>query len=120
MAFKNIPDQQQGIKLLQRSLQRGRLGHAYLFIGGQLDQLEGLASTLVKTLNCLTPLRAGGAAVDCCDTCIQCQKIDHGNHADVHWIRPESKSRVITVEQMRDLMQVINLKPSEGGYKLAI
>jgi DNA polymerase-3 subunit delta' len=120
MPFKNFPDQQQSTKLLQRSLERGRLGHAYLFVGGQLDELEGLASTLAKTLSCLHPTKKAGMAIDCCDQCVQCQKIDHGNHADVHWVRPESKSRVITIEQMRDLMQVINLKPTEGGYKFGI
>ena len=120
MSFKDFAEQQQGIKLLQRSLEHGRLGHAYLFIGDQVESLQGLAATLAKTLNCLKPLRKGDAAIDCCDTCIQCQKIEHGNHADVHWVRPESKSRVITIEQMRELMQVINLKPTEGGYKLAI
>jgi hypothetical protein len=30
MAFKDFPEQQQGVMLLQRSLGRGRLGHAYL------------------------------------------------------------------------------------------
>src|SRR5215203_2879670 len=25
-------------------------------------------------------------------------KIEHANHADVHWVRPESKSRVITID----------------------
>jgi len=121
MAFKDFPEQQQGIKLLQRSLERGRLGHAYLFTGEQLDELEKLASTLAKTLDCLHPVKGGGgAAIDCCERCLQCQKTEHGNHGDVHWIRPESKSRVITIDQMRELMQVINLKPTEGGYKLGI
>src|SRR5205807_7093614 len=39
---------------------------------------------------------------------------------DVHWIRPESKSRVITIDQMREVIQQINLKPNEAEYKLAI
>jgi DNA polymerase-3 subunit delta' len=34
-------------------------------------------------------------------------------------VRPESKSRVITIEQMRELMQEIQLKPGEAEYKLA-
>jgi DNA polymerase-3 subunit delta' len=35
-------------------------------------------------------------------------------------VRPESKSRVILIEQMRDLMQEINLKPNDAEYKVAI
>jgi DNA polymerase III gamma/tau subunit len=64
MAFKDFPEQAQGVELLQRSLERGRLAHAYLFTGHQLDQLEGLARTLAKTLNCLHPLKRGGVAID--------------------------------------------------------
>ena len=40
MAFKNFPKQTAGVQRLQRSLARGRLGHAYLFNGDQLDELE--------------------------------------------------------------------------------
>jgi DNA polymerase-3 subunit delta' len=120
MAFKNLGKQTQGVQLLQRSLARGRLGHAYLFTGHRLEELELLARTLAKTLNCQKPVKTSGVATDCCDTCLSCRKIDHETHADVHWARPESKSRVVTVEQMRDLMREIQLKPTEAEYKVAI
>jgi DNA polymerase-3 subunit delta' len=35
-------------------------------------------------------------------------------------VRPESKSRVIIIDQMRDLMQTIFLKPTEAEYKVAV
>ncbi len=120
MAFADFPEQTQGAALLQRSLQRGRLGHAYLFSGAQIETLESLARTLAKTLNCQNPVREGGAAVDCCDACLPCRKADNESHADVHWARPESKSRVVTIEQMRELMREIQLKPTEAEYKVAI
>jgi DNA polymerase-3 subunit delta' len=120
MAFKNFPSQTPGIELLQRSVKRGRLAHAYLFIGDELADLEALARTLAKTLNCLQPVIAQGVAVDSCDQCLSCRKIDHENHADVHWVRPESRSRVITTPQMRSLMGEIQLKPTEAEYKVAV
>lgn len=120
MAFKDFPAQFAGIQLLQRSLKRGRLAHAYLFFGHEIEELEALAATLAKTLNCTNPVRTDGVAIDCCDECISCRKIDNANHGDIHWTRPESKSRVIVVEQMRDLMQQIYLKPVEAGWKFAI
>jgi DNA polymerase III subunit delta' len=121
MAFKDFPKQSAGIDLLQRSLERGRLAHAYLFSGQQLEELEEVARTLAKTLNCQQPLRgSSGVPTDCCDGCLSCRKIEHGNHADVHWARPESKSRVITVDQMRELMREIQLKPTEAEYKVGI
>ena len=120
MAFKNFPKPSQGVQLLQRSLARGRLGHAYLFTGHHLEELESIARTLAKTLNCQKPVKTGGVATDCCDECLSCRKIDQETHADVHWARPESKSRVVTVEQMRDLMREIQLKPAEAEFKVAI
>ena len=120
MAFNHFPRQAQGVQLLQRSLARGRLGHAYLFAGHRLEELESLARTLAKTLNCRQPVRTGGVATDCCDECPVCRKIDNDTHADVHWARPESKSRVVTIEQMRELMREIQLKPTEAEYKVAI
>ena len=120
MAFTQFSEQSQGVQLLQRSLARGRLGHAYLFTGHQLEELETLARTLAKTLNCQNPIKTNSIATDCCDACLNCKKIENENHADLHWARPESKSRIISVEQTRELMREIQLKPTEAGYKIAI
>ena len=67
-------------------------------------------------------------AVDCCDRCLSCQKIEHDNHADVFWVRPESKLRQIRIGQIvqredsppRVLLDVVNLKPTESQYKIGI
>ena len=120
MAFTDFPEQAQGVSLLQRSLERGRLGHAYLFSGSDLPLLERLARTLAKTLNCAAPRRAGRAGVDCCDECHTCAKTDHETHPDVHWVRPESKLRVVTVDQMRELMHQMHLRPTEAEWKVGI
>jgi DNA polymerase-3 subunit delta' len=120
MAFKHFPKQTQGVQLLQRSLARGRLGHAYLFAGDQLEELELPARTLAKILNCQNPIKTGGVATDCCDDCLSCRKIDNDTHPDIHWARPESKSRVITIDQTRELMREIQLKPTEAQFKVAI
>jgi DNA polymerase-3 subunit delta' len=121
MAFKDFPEQEQGVTLLQRSLERGRLAHAYLFTGHRLEELEALARTLAKTLNCQKPVRGkSNVGTDCCDECLVCRKINGETHADIHWVRPESKSRVVTIDQMRELMREIQLKPTEAEYKVAV
>jgi len=122
MAFADLASTQPGIQLLQRSLSRGRLGHAYLLSGHQIEVLEEVARNLIKTLNCRNPTRREGDAlpIDCCDHCPNCAKVIHGNHADVRWLRPESKSRFILTPQIRDLIEQINLKSTEGGYKSAV
>ena len=122
MAFTDFPEQKQVVQLLQRSLERHRLGHAYLFTGGSLDELEGVARTLAKVLNCQSPKRraADSPAIDCCDECVSCRKISNLNHPDVQWVRPEMKSRVIGVDQVRDLMSTVQLTPTEATHKVGI
>lgn len=122
MSLRDFPEQQPVVALLQKSLSAGRLGHAYLFSGDDLGEMESLARTLAKTLNCANPPARGanGQAVDCCDNCLNCRRIDSGNHPDVQWVRPESKLRVVTIDQIRDLIQTISLKPTEADYKVAV
>jgi len=119
MSFAQFPETDDGIKLLQRSLARQRVGHAYLFSGDDLEHLQAVARTLAKTLNCQQPRTSRGGP-DCCDECASCRKIDASNHPDVQWVRPESKSRVIVIEQIRDLLQTVYLKPTEAEYKVAV
>jgi len=122
MSFADFPEQQHVVQLLQRSLERGRLAHAYLFAGDDLDELEAVARTLAKTLNCRQPRQrtANGGPLDSCDACLSCRKIDDALHPDAHWVRPESKSRLILIEQIRDLLAEIHLKPAEAEFKVAV
>lgn len=119
MAFSDLPQYSASIALLQRSLARNRLGHAYLFAGDLVDDLERLAANLAKTVNC-SAARPGEPAIDACDRCLSCRKIDHLNHGDIQWLRPEMKSRVISVGQMRNLLQTVYLKPVEARYKVIV
>jgi len=122
MSFVDFPEQERVVQLLQRSLDRGRLAHAYLFSGNNLDELEAVARTLAKTLNCENPPRksAKGMPLDSCDQCSSCRRIEKSVHPDVSWLRAESKSRIISIDQVRDLLQTVNLKPTEAEYKVGV
>ncbi|MBU6400888.1 MAG: DNA polymerase III subunit [Verrucomicrobia bacterium] len=122
MAFADFQDPSPGLQMLRRNLERGRLGHAYLFCGGTAGGLETMARTLAKTLNCQKPPAGGatGLALDCCDACSSCRSIQADNHPDVRWVRPESKSRVIIIEQIRELLQAVHLKPTVAAYKVGV
>ncbi len=122
MSFAQFLEQQQSVELLRRSLDRGRVGHAYLFSGTLPPKLESVARILAKVLNCQRPPKRGttGVPLDSCDQCLCCRKIESENHPDVQWIRPESKTRMITIDQVREVMQTINLKPTEAVYKVTV
>ena len=122
-----VPDASQttashATELLRRSLANGRLGHAYLFVGGTIESLEAHATRLAQTLNCQSPPATGetGIPLEACGGCIPCRKVDSGNFPDLDFVRPEKKSRIISIEQIRNLTRKVSLKPTEGRYKVAI
>ena len=91
-----------------------RLAHAYLFIGlaniGKSETALGVA----KFLNCENP-----SPEIFCDQCPSCLKINHGNHPDIHLIDSKD-SETIKIEQIRDLMEQIHLRPFEAKFKVFI
>lgn len=109
-------------RVLERSMEQGRLGHAYLLVGGRLEPIEQAALRLAKALNCLRPVRRApsGFPLEACDDCRACRQIADRTHPDVHWLRPESKTRVLTIDQVRDLLAAMHMKPLEGRYKVAV
>jgi DNA polymerase-3 subunit delta' len=122
MSFGQFPNNQNAIQLLRRSLEKGRVAHGYLFSGGDFDEMSLVARTFAKVLNCENPPERGpgGQGLDTCDQCLACRKIEREIHPDVQWVRPESKLRIITIEQMREVMQTMNLKPTEAPWKVVV
>lgn len=120
--FKDFPEQKTVIEILQRSLERGRLAHGYLFSGNSQEELEAVARTLAKVLNCQNPPKRGesGSAIECCDKCDSCGRIDAFNHPEVFWVRPEMKSRQISINQIRGLMDSIYMKATVADTKVGV
>jgi DNA polymerase III subunit delta' len=114
VSFSDFKEQKAVAGQLQRSLQRGRLAHAYLFTGPRGSGKEAMARTLAKALNC------SEAEHDSCDRCDSCRRVDEGVHPDIYWVRPESKSRRIQIDQVREFMKSVNLCSSMGGVKVGI
>lgn len=91
-SFENL------LNRFRESRQAGRLGHAYLLTGSSLESLEKLARALA-------------------DIALEAPAQDH---PDFYWIRPESKSRRITVQQIRTLEKALYLKPFRAPIKVAV
>jgi len=102
--------------LLARSVERGRLGHAYLFVGDDAGVLEDAALTLAQRLTCTTPEEARRP----CGHCSACVRTASLGHPDVTWVRPGKKSRILSIDQIRDITQRVSLRPTEARHKIAI
>ena len=109
------------ITLLQRSLERDSLAHAYFLAGPPNVGKMTLAINLAQAINC-------PAAEPPCGECVSCQKIASANHADVQIIgltKKENSSETrlrkeISIDQIRQLQPSVSLPPFEGKYKVYI
>ncbi len=112
MSFKEIINQDHIIKFLLASYQADRFAGSYLFIGKEGTGKEKMAKEFAKLINC------ENVSGECCDECVQCNKIEQEKHVDIHWFRPMNKS--ISISQIRELERYMYLKPYESDKKVFI
>jgi DNA polymerase-3 subunit delta' len=113
--------QDRAVDLLGRSLENGRLAHAYLFTGQPHVGKMTLAVNLAQALNCEKEERP-------CGECKTCLRIASGNHPDVQIIGrlsgtdtgDGSSKRDIGIAQIRELQHSAALQPYEGKYRVYI
>ena len=74
------------------------MGHSYLLTGDRAESLENLALGLAGQVLNAAPQE----------------------HPDFHAVRPESKSRTITVAQIRELERELYLRPFIAPVKVAV
>lgn len=79
----------------------GRLAHAYLLTGTAGSGKRWLADRLAATV-------------------LGCEPGAVAAHPDAHFVRPESKSRRIVIDQIRELEQSMQRKPLLGSAKVAV
>ena len=92
---------QDALTLLVNAHSKGRLAHAFLISGPKNSGKRELATGL-------------------CSHLLLCNPSDALAHPDAHSLAPESKSRKITIEQVRSLEQEIRMRSLRGGSKVAL
>jgi DNA polymerase-3 subunit delta' len=114
MSFKDIYGHDKQIAILQTTMARKRVPHAYLFYGMKGIGKRTTAVVFAKAINCLE----GEKAFDACDRCSSCRKIVHRNHPDVTII--EVEGQFIKIGEIRSLQNQMKFKPFEGGKRIFI
>ena len=123
MSWSQILGHQDRIDAFRRIIERGRLAHAYLFVGPAGVGKRRFALELAKALLCEappSPTASGERRIDACDRCDSCLLVDAGTHPDLFMVgRPEEKNE-LPIEVMKDLCRNFGFKTARGHGKVGI
>ena len=111
LAATDLIGQELILKALRRAWQRGEVNHAYLFSGPAGSGKKTLALFFARLLNC-----HAAAGESPCEQCLSCRKISGGHHPDFYRLEPRGAS--ITIEQLREIKDMLHYFPREGRKKI--
>jgi DNA polymerase-3 subunit delta' len=100
---------------LSQQLQGEQLPHALLLVGAKHTGKARLALALARLLLCHAP--SGGLN---CAHCHACELSASGSHGDFRWLQPLEKSRVIKIDQVRDVVEFANKTAGLGRRKVIV
>lgn len=115
MSFQDILGHERQRGVLQNTIRRDKVHHAWLFVGPQGVGRRTLARTFAMALNCE---KQDG---DACGQCLPCQKIQGNIHPDVKWVGEDRTAAVLKIEDVRDnILRFITLRIYEARFRVVI
>ena len=103
----------QAYAFIKGSAEANRLAQAYVVTAPPRGVGDVLTMRILSLLFC-------SEEGEPCGQCRGCISAQDRTHPDVHWIEPQKKSRIISVEQMRDIQTKIFSTSFSGGWKVCI
>lgn len=114
MGFADIIGHEKQLAMLRLGLKKGRLHHAYLFVGPDGVGKRTIAASLAQAIHCTEKQE------DFCGACSACVRIQRGNHPDVRFIGQLDKKKEIGIQQIREVEKDLSYRSFSGGKKIAI
>lgn len=100
------------LKMVKNSILKNRIAHAYLFEGMRGTGKRDISMLLAKSINCLAPIDGYKP----CESCLNCKRINNGNHPDIHLLEPDGMS--IKKGQIQQLQEEFSKTGVESRNKL--
>jgi len=111
-SFAEMVGQEQVVRTLCNAIERGRVHHAYLFVGSRGTGKTSTAKILAASLNCVD-----GPTTRPCGVCESCVSIANATSLDVIEMDAASNN---SVDDIRDLRERVALAPISGRHKVYI
>ncbi|MCJ8330670.1 MAG: hypothetical protein HRT89_04100 [Lentisphaeria bacterium] len=103
------------ISHLMKAVHAERVGHSYLIYGDNIETLKRFSKAWMQVNTCT---EISSTSSDACGACKNCQAIETDTYEYLKIVKPQSKSRQITVDQIYELEHFLHLT-SDGQKKIA-
>jgi DNA polymerase III subunit gamma/tau len=110
--FAEVVGQEPVVRTLCNAVERGKVHHAYLFVGSRGTGKTSMAKILAACLNC-----EHGPTVEPCGECESCLSIARANSLDVIEMDAASNN---SVDDIRELRESVAYAPVSGKRKVYI
>ncbi len=111
MELKPIYLKSQLHRVVKSDLSAGMLSHCYLLSGADEIVVNAFATMLAKEIFC-------ASKNDICDSCLNCQKVNHNNMVDL--ITYPKGDKGIVVDDINEIVSDAFVRPVEAEYKIYI
>lgn len=110
--FDEIVEQKAAVATLRKTVQTGKIGHAYLFCGQRGTGKTSIARVFARAINCENPVNGNP-----CNKCAVCKGILDGSLMDVIEIDAASNR---SIDNIRSICEEVSYAPSRAKYKVYI